>query len=479
MPASHSGISAIFHQRLFKGRQREESSWIEVELANALGALARQIWSGTFTRTAPLHFKAVFGKSAPQFSGAARQDIMEFLNFLLNGIHEDLKKVMLGIECSRITDLFQGQTKTKHVCGDCGATRTEDEPFMYLTLPIPTKNERRILVTLIASSAVKTVYGVKVSKNGTVQDVIDQVRSLAKCGSVKIFFMYDGKEWLMNEADEVQTIPREDQLFAYEVDSAGKMRGRDDGIPSNQHPSASEVPKDPAVTIYDCLDKFSSRESLAKGGWTCPECEKPANSATSKKQVEIFPEILVLSPDRFQTMDVFQDKITTSIDFPAVLEVASGDKYELVSYVCHRGEAQSGKYVAFAKCGEHHDQWYEFNDAEVKLSTGKRDENNNFEDVVAIFYKRMAAPAIEVTASSPKDSPRAPRLLRTMSRTASMGNVNQYAPPRSNLVVASPFIKRDQESGAPSLFQKHVKMLQEQAEQHEGEKTEETEKQKE
>ena len=52
------------------------------------------MWSGNFTVVVPLTFKAVIGEFAPQFAGYQQQDSQELMNFLLDGLHEDLNRVM-------------------------------------------------------------------------------------------------------------------------------------------------------------------------------------------------------------------------------------------------------------------------------------------------------------------------------------------------------------------------------------------------
>lgn len=39
---------------------------------------------------APSQFKAVFGRKYTQFSGSSQEDAHEFLNFLLNSLHDEL-----------------------------------------------------------------------------------------------------------------------------------------------------------------------------------------------------------------------------------------------------------------------------------------------------------------------------------------------------------------------------------------------------
>ena len=42
---------------------------------------------------------------------------------------------------SRIVDTFQGQYKSTLVCPDCENRSVKFDPFMYLTVPLPTTRE--------------------------------------------------------------------------------------------------------------------------------------------------------------------------------------------------------------------------------------------------------------------------------------------------------------------------------------------------
>eukprot|EP00947_MAST-08B_sp_MAST-8B-sp1_P004126 g4126.t1 len=112
----------------------------------------------------PGTFKAKVSSFAPQFSGYEQHDAQEFLAFLLDGLHEDLNRVLdkpyvpdppdaqlMGDEIaaalawqsylrrnkSIIVDLFQGQLRSVLTCKCCGHTSTKFDPFMYLSLPLP------------------------------------------------------------------------------------------------------------------------------------------------------------------------------------------------------------------------------------------------------------------------------------------------------------------------------------------------------
>lgn len=100
------------------------------------------------TSFSPREFKHRIGMHAPSFSGYAQQDTQELLAFLLDGLHEDLNRVLkkpyvenpewkeggplelaqLAQEAwqgykkrndSVIVDLFQGQYKSTLVCPEC------------------------------------------------------------------------------------------------------------------------------------------------------------------------------------------------------------------------------------------------------------------------------------------------------------------------------------------------------------------------
>lgn len=119
-------------------------------IAEAFGALLHRIWAENSTSTSysPREFKQHLQRFAPQFSGYQQHDSQELVAFLLDGLHEDLNRVLKkpyvekpdwegGAERelielankswegymkrndSVIVDLFQGQYKSTLVCPEC------------------------------------------------------------------------------------------------------------------------------------------------------------------------------------------------------------------------------------------------------------------------------------------------------------------------------------------------------------------------
>ncbi|PWW80824.1 cysteine proteinase, partial [Tuber magnatum] len=138
-------------------------------LAEAFAAIVRHLWSGEYSFISPVTIKDVAGRLNEMFRNNDQQDAQEFLEFLLDGLHEDLnpyanrgklrplsddeerRREKLSVQLASIIEWqrythhnysvvvnwFQGQLSSKLSCLTCGRTSTTYSPFMYLSLPIP------------------------------------------------------------------------------------------------------------------------------------------------------------------------------------------------------------------------------------------------------------------------------------------------------------------------------------------------------
>ncbi|KAL0572285.1 hypothetical protein V5O48_009688 [Marasmius crinis-equi] len=143
-------------------------------IAEAFGALLERIWAPTTSSTSysPREFKSQLQRFAPQFSGYQQHDSQELVAFLLDGLHEDLNRVLKKPYVEKpdwegggdkelmklakdswdgykrrndsvIVDLFQGQYQSTLVCPECQKVSITFDPFMYLTLPLPIQKKWR------------------------------------------------------------------------------------------------------------------------------------------------------------------------------------------------------------------------------------------------------------------------------------------------------------------------------------------------
>ncbi|KAK8685100.1 hypothetical protein V6N13_041109 [Hibiscus sabdariffa] len=175
------------------------------ELALAFGELLRKLWSSGQTATAPRVFKGKLARFAPQFSGYNQHDSQELLAFLLDGLHEDLNRVKqkpyiemkdadgrpdeeVAAESwknhkarndSIIVDVCQGQYKSTLVCPVCSKISITFDPFMYLSLPLPSTITRTMTVTVFYGdgSVLPMPYTVSVLKNGFCKDLLLALRA--------------------------------------------------------------------------------------------------------------------------------------------------------------------------------------------------------------------------------------------------------------------------------------------------------------
>jgi len=132
-------------------------------LAEEFAVLVKALWAGQYRSVTPRDFKHTVGRYNPMFSGYDQHDAQELLLFLMDGLHEDLNRVVerpkipeqqndgvrddiaaerawsqhKSINQSIIVELFQGLFKSTVKCLSCHKESVTFDVFMYLSLPIP------------------------------------------------------------------------------------------------------------------------------------------------------------------------------------------------------------------------------------------------------------------------------------------------------------------------------------------------------
>ncbi|KAJ7019793.1 ubiquitin carboxyl-terminal hydrolase 4 [Mycena alexandri] len=137
-------------------------------LSGSFAKLVHSMWSGELPYIIPIDFRRAVCHLNGQYNGSNQHDSQEFLSFLLDGIHEDLNRLLarptftrtpeqeaelerLGPQIaseqewrlwktrndSVIVDFFQGQFRNRLQCLTCNTTSTTYNVFSILQLPIP------------------------------------------------------------------------------------------------------------------------------------------------------------------------------------------------------------------------------------------------------------------------------------------------------------------------------------------------------
>ncbi|GLT96373.1 hypothetical protein SLE2022_139980 [Rubroshorea leprosula] len=220
------------------------------ELALAFGELLRKLWAPGTIPVAPRKFKLKLSSFAPQFSGYNQHDSQEFLAFLLDGLHEDLNRVKckpytevkdaegcldeevaeeywrnhLARNNSIIVDVCQGQYRSMLVCPDCKKLSVTFDPFMYLTLPLPSTVMRTMTLKVISTDGIMlpSECTVIVPKSGKLNDLIDALSvrcSLRNDENLLLAEIYKNQIccWLDGPHDSLALIRDEDRLVAYRL----------------------------------------------------------------------------------------------------------------------------------------------------------------------------------------------------------------------------------------------------------------------
>ncbi|RLN86385.1 hypothetical protein BBJ28_00005012 [Nothophytophthora sp. Chile5] len=219
---------------------------IALEFAN----LVQYMWKGEYTVVTPRRLKSVIGQYAPQFAGYQQQDSQEVMNFLLDGLHEDLNRVkskpyttpverngrsdaavagdewqqFLRRNDSVIVDNFMGQLRSHVTCSDpaCGNESITFDPYMNLSVPIPSNESVVVQAQLFwANGKLPMKYAVRLPKDGcTLQDVKEKLSVLSSVPFSRLFLVEVRNHRILKPYKDSMAIERlgDGVLHAYELE---------------------------------------------------------------------------------------------------------------------------------------------------------------------------------------------------------------------------------------------------------------------
>lgn len=222
-------------------------------LARSFADLLQSLWDDRTRRLAPVAFKTTVGLLTDRFGEDEQHDSMEFLEYLLDGLREDVGKVIgsrhkseeqpvqasngaasevmhrsLGQKSSKIDELFVGFSKTSLTCPNpqCGRHWAVVDPVLSVKLPgMDPRRSRELSFTMIvvpyASSQRSAVHQhrIKVPKCGSVNNLIEA--SAVKVGlqvdRCILMEMTDGRVKFFLDADSVSALNAKVPLLLFEL----------------------------------------------------------------------------------------------------------------------------------------------------------------------------------------------------------------------------------------------------------------------
>ncbi|XP_076249368.1 uncharacterized protein LOC143188803 isoform X2 [Calliopsis andreniformis] len=126
------------------------------QVVEEVAQVIKALWRGQYKSISPHDLKVAVGQYKLQFESYEQQDSHEFLTFLLDWMHNDLKKTCkpllemsvaekawdkaMGSQRSIISDLFFGQLRSTITCSFCKQSSTTYETFNSLTTSLPHSN---------------------------------------------------------------------------------------------------------------------------------------------------------------------------------------------------------------------------------------------------------------------------------------------------------------------------------------------------
>ncbi|XP_008270769.3 ubiquitin carboxyl-terminal hydrolase 11 isoform X1 [Oryctolagus cuniculus] len=187
-----------------------------------------------------------------------------------------------------------------------------------------------------------------------------------------------------------------------------------------KHDCVGYVLKKAPVQLQECIELFTTMETLEKENpWYCPSCKRH-QLATKKLDLWMLPEILIIHLKRFSYSKFSREKLDTLVQFP-IRDLDFSDfvikpqnesapelyKYDLIAVSNHYGGMRDGHYTTFA-CNKDSGQWHYFDDSSVSPVNENQIESKA---AYVLFYQRQdvvrrlqpqapASPACSSTSSA-------------------------------------------------------------------------------
>lgn len=165
-----------------------------------------------------------------------------------------------------------------------------------------------------------------------------------------------------------------------------------------KHASMEVAQQQTTVRLQECIELFTTVETLEEENpWYCPVCKKH-QLATKKLDLWSLPEVLIIHLKRFSYTKFTREKLDTIVDFPlrdldfsgfllrkGVSSEEPPSRYDLIAVSNHYGGLRDGHYTSYAQ-NKDNGQWYYFDDSKVTYASEEQIVTNA---AYVLFYHRQ------------------------------------------------------------------------------------------
>ncbi|CAF1306055.1 unnamed protein product [Adineta steineri] len=381
-----------------RDNEDENNDWNPYDaVGDVTGAYAELLWNlrkrdennpdmYTFT---PNRIKDNMGKKDSRFASSDQQDAQEFMTFLLDIIHQELKTKNKNDRNTIIKKLFFGEITSTVTCTACHKEDSTINPISSLSIPL-NRQERRFWITFITKQGKDELTLVDVPIDGQVGHLVE---AFAQKHNEPLLFYYvlvmlpDGEVDLNTPLSQ---ITGDELIFMEQEERCDNIR-----------PKPLEKPKT-ASTLDNCLEEFFSKEYL-EDEWRCQQ-ENCKKKVIPMKQLKLrtLPSILIIQFKRFSHENGLHQKIETFVDYPlegldlkrflpSSSSSSSDDAiYDLIAVCNHMGSIFGGHYVAYAQdLSSSKNKWFKFDDSSVtSVKSSEYADEIISRDAYLLFYIR-------------------------------------------------------------------------------------------
>lgn len=305
----------------------------------------------------PKTFKTLIGKLNEVFRGYNQNDSQEFLSFVLDKIHEELKR---------------------------------EVKIRYNNIPQSVKEYdeiRRQYTKSIEKEELELTFK---------EEILNQFKQY-KREHMSEAAVHKYLTFWKKYSEKNHSIINEIFMGMYYTEIACRECGEKSLVFEPYNILQLPIPDDGEIDLETCIKNFTVEEELnGKNQYRCESCNKYVD-AIRKTSIWETPEILIIQLKRFKSTYTNTTKVRSTVKYP--MKDLSFEKYyseyyprthvyDLYGVVQHTGSLHGGHYISHTK-NFINNKWYEFNDEDIiHIPDDKIEKELVSKDSYILFYKK-------------------------------------------------------------------------------------------